>query len=83
MSCTSKCWEESYCPDHNQEMHPWGRSLPMYLQDCCDNAGNRAVNPRHLWDIHDSDRYYRDRDGWDAHYSTCDQCNTEPEEAKK
>ena len=81
MSCTPKCWTPVDCPEHGREMWPAGRSAPLGTFECCELSGRPAINTRHLFSEHDSDRYYFDREGWDAHYSTCEQCNTELEES--
>jgi hypothetical protein len=73
MRCTEKCWEPKKCPTHNQPMNPFGRSAPLGFYDCCENYGKSShFNPRHLWDVHDSDRFYGDPAGWNAHASECD-----------
>lgn len=75
MSCTEKCWTPVDCPEHGQEMWPVGRSAPLGTFDCCDLSGRLAINTRHLFSEHDSDRHYFDREGWEAHEATCPECN--------
>jgi hypothetical protein len=79
MTCTEKCWEATECPDHGHSMTPFGRSAPVEMFQCCDNRFNPQINPRHLWDKHDSTRWYTDPDGWNAHASECDRDDCERE----
>ena len=74
MSCTEKCWTPVACPDHGGRMYPSGRSAGIEAYHCCDNYADSKVNPRHLWDEHDSTRWYTDPEGWNAHEATCKQC---------
>lgn len=76
MSCTEKCWTPIRCEAHGLAMNPWGRSVPLGYGHDCDYQGD---NTRHLFDVHDSDRYYFDRAGWDAHYEACELCNPKDE----
>jgi len=73
--CTPKCWTAVECPDHGDRMNPFGRSAPIGAEGCCENYSLSAINPRHLWDEHDSTRWYTDPDGWDAHAASCGQCS--------
>ena len=74
VSCTEKCWTPVACPDHGGRMYPFGRSAGIEAYHCCDNYADSKVNPRHLWDEHDSTRWYTDPEGWNAHEATCKQC---------
>lgn len=79
MSCTVKCWTPVPCPDHGYDMTPCGRSAPFPELLCCDNYADSTINPRHLWDEHDSTRWYTDPEGWAAHEAGCDYCKGETE----
>ena len=76
-ACSEKCWTPVACPDHGDAMNPFGRSSEGW--DCCERRMESAVNPRHLWDEHDSSRWYTDPLGWAEHESGCQKCS--PEEA--
>ena len=80
MTCTEKCWTPVKCPDHGDTMTPFGRSAPLDMYQCCENYSKSAVNPRHLWSIHDSTRWYTDPEGWAEHERNCLECTTETEE---
>lgn len=41
----------------------------------CDNYSHQDLNPRHLWDEHDSARWYTDPIGWEQHEKTCVECS--------
>jgi len=77
--CIEKCWKAKDCPDHGNRMNPFGRSSGLGSYDCCDNWQKSDVNPRHLWDVHDSTRWYTDPEGWDAHEECCPLCQPEGE----
>ena len=70
-TCTEECWTPIACPKHGDRMTPFGRSAGE-VYSCCDNYGKSDVNPRHLWDEHDSSRWYTDPSGWNAHAAECD-----------
>lgn len=53
------------------------RSAPLSTYRCCDNYAKSAINPRHLWHIHDSTRWYTDPDGWNAHAASCNRDDCE------
>lgn len=72
--CTEACWTPVPCPDHGNTMLPRGRSAALREFICCDNRMDSAINPRHLWDEHDSTRHYTDPEGWAAHEASCTQC---------
>lgn len=78
MGCSVKCWTPIECPSCNRELTPRGRSRPLEMggeSECCEQARiDGGVNPRHLWDEHDSTRYYTDPEGWDAHVKQCALC---------
>ena len=74
MGCTEKCWTPARCPDHGDSMTPFGRSAPIGMWQCCDNYAKSAINPRHLWDAHDSTRIYTDPAGWAEHEAGCAHC---------
>lgn len=74
MLCSEKCWTPVVCPDHGDRMYPFGRSAGYEAYYCCDNYADPQINPRHLWDEHDSTRWYTDKEGWNAHEASCDQC---------
>lgn len=70
-TCTEKCWTPVACPVHGDDMKPCGRSAGLEAYICCDNYMRSDINPRHLWNIHDSTRWYTDPDGWNAHAEAC------------
>lgn len=72
--CTPACWTPVRCPLHGVEMPPGGVSLPQGVVRCCDRVYDARVNPRHLWDEHDSNRLYADPDGWRQHVAGCAVC---------
>ena len=72
--CTEKCWTAVACPDHGDRMYPFGRSAGDYAYYCCDNHMLPRVNPRHLWNEHDSTRWYTDPEGWNTHEASCKEC---------
>lgn len=75
--CTTICWTPVTCPRCGSQLPPRGRSVPleMHISTCCDEARRSpTTNPRHLWDVHDSTRYYSDPEGWDEHVQNCEQC---------
>jgi hypothetical protein len=72
MGCTRKCWEASDCPLHGEPMNPFGRDPGLNAYDCCENSGKSNINPRHLWDEHDTTRWFTDLAGWNAHAAKCD-----------
>lgn len=80
MSCTSKCWTPVACPDHGDRMTPFGRSAPMAMYQCCENYAKSTVNPRHLWNEHDSTRWYADPNGWAEHEFHCQECGEQEDE---
>lgn len=59
-------------------MPPFGRSIAGWY--CCDRRAESAVNPRHLWDEHDSTRWYTDPEGWDEHERSCPRCGPDEED---
>ena len=83
--CTEKCWTPTPCPDHGEPMHPFGRSSGLDSYDCCENYARSEINPRHLWDEHDSTRWYTDPDGWNAHAESCtdDYYDCQPDYSKQ
>ena len=74
MTCTEKCWTPVPCPDHGDLMQPFGRSAGLGAYKCCDNCRRSEINPRHLWNEHDSTRWYTDPDGWAEHEASCAGC---------
>jgi len=78
-ACTEKCWTPATCPQHDEPMYPIGRDAGMDAYPCCENYQRPNVNPRHLWDEHDSTRWYTDPDGWNEHERTCEKCRPEVE----
>jgi hypothetical protein len=76
--CTERCWTAVVCPDHGTRMNPFGRSAPDGT-NCCENYSVSKLNPRHLWDEHDSTRWYTDPDGWGKHEAGCAICKGENE----
>ena len=78
--CSPRCWTPKVCPDHGDGMPPFGRAAPLDMYICCDNYAKSAVNPRHLWNIHDSTRWYTDPEGWAEHERTCPECDTSESE---
>jgi len=78
--CGPKCWTRVPCPDHGNGMNPLGRSAPIGFYDCCENYAKSEINPRHLWDKHDSSRYYTDPLGWADHEKNCEECSPEEDD---
>lgn len=76
-TCTEPCWTPKPCPDHGDQMTPFGRSAGEYAHHCCDNYSRPDINPRHLWHEHDSTRHYTDPAGWAEHEAACPQCSPE------
>jgi hypothetical protein len=77
-ACTPSCWHARRCTSCGREMAPRGRSVGPGADHCeCDGAQDARVNPRHLWDEHDSDRAYTDPIGWAAHVRACERCRGE------
>ncbi len=74
MGCTEQCWTPVKCPAHSHEMTPLGRSAPLEMYQCSYNYTRSQVNPRHLWNEHDSTRWYSDPAGRDDHLRVCEQC---------
>jgi hypothetical protein len=77
MTCTAQCWMSVRCPACGNSLGPRGRSMPLEMSgsSCCEDARqDHRVNPRHLWDEHDSTRYYTDPEGWAAHERACEAC---------
>ena len=72
MTCTEKCWTPIICETHGNRLEPAGRSGADYVPCDCKNT---VENTCHLWDEHDSTRWYTDPDGWQEHETTCPQCN--------
>lgn len=58
-------------------MNPFGRSAPIGAEGCCDNYAKSEINPRHLWNEHDSTRWYTDPEGWADHEANCKECGPE------
>jgi len=57
--CTESCWTALPCPDCGNNMNPRGRSAPLEmtcLREPCP-ADDSRVNPRHLWDAADDERW--------------------------
>lgn len=69
--CTERCWTPKPCPDHGDDMNPFGRSAGDYAHYCCENYAKSEINPRHLWNEHDSTRWYTDPVGWTLHTQLC------------
>ena len=76
-SCSEKCWTPVLCPEHGDRMPPFGRLVSEESHVCCNSYGTSLVNSRHLWDEHDSSRYYTDPTGWSEHENNCAKCNPE------
>lgn len=74
VKCFAPCWTPKPCPDHGDSMPPFGRSAPLNMHICCENYAKSALNPRHLWDEHDSTRIYTDPEGWRLHELNCERC---------
>lgn len=79
MSCDEKCWTPVHCPVHGDRMDPRGRSAGLDVFECCERRYDPDINPRHLWDEHDSTRWYTDPEGWAEHERTCAQCRGDEE----
>lgn len=67
--CDEKCWTPVPCPTCGRSLPPRGRSVPLalYVADCCDDARHDSdINPRHLWDSNDEERwrFYPDEAPW-------------------
>ena len=72
-----------YCHACGRQFTPSGRSIPVAAasgycdsSEPCDRTSMEAqiARFRHLWDEHDSTRYYTDPDGWSAHVASCADC---------
>lgn len=76
MSCTPKCWTPVPCPVCGNSLPPRGRSVAMAMNppQCCMEQQNTAINTRHMWSEHDSDRHYFDPEGWAEHVQDCEEC---------
>lgn len=72
--CTPACWTPVRCPEHGDDMPPFGRSAPIEYPHCCDRYADSALNRRHLWNEHDSTRIYTDPEGWRQHVAGCSAC---------
>lgn len=76
--CTPECWTEQRCTVCGRPIAPFGSSVAIeaasgYCEHEC--PGNPSLgHPRHLWDEHDSNRWFADPDGWDEHVASCEQC---------
>lgn len=58
--CTPECWTPVRCPECSRNLLPRGRSAPLELYEgaCCEKYRNDIkVNPRHLWDATDEERW--------------------------
>ncbi len=78
--CTERCWTAVPCPECGNSLPPRGRSVPLEMNTpmCCEkHARDPTINPRHSWDIHDSERSYMDPEGWKAHLAECAECRGE------
>ena len=75
MTCTEKCWTIVSCTTHGNGMNPRGRSAPLSSYYCCEGYADYELNPRHLWDEHDSARWYTDPEGWTEHENNCNLCD--------
>lgn len=57
--CTEPCWTPLPCPECGRRMVPRGRSAPLEMsclrEPCPGDDPN--VNPRHLWDSTDDERW--------------------------
>jgi hypothetical protein len=74
-ACTPECWTPKPCPDHPAHMMPpRGRSVATEDWYCCERR-MESVNPRHLWDEHDDERWRFDPEGEREHLKTCAQCH--------
>jgi len=80
MRCTSICWTPVPCPEHGEPMTPCGRDAGPEKYPCCDTYMDPQANPRHLWNEHDSTRWYVDQAGWNEHEAVCPICNDLGEE---
>jgi hypothetical protein len=81
--CTDRCWTQVPCPTCGDELPPRGRSIPLedWIASCCeDNHHDVKANPRHLWNEHDSTRFYTDPEGWAEHEENCERCRPEVDE---
>jgi hypothetical protein len=74
--CGERCWTPTACPECGGALGPRGRSLPLEMSysSCCEDARQDASNHRHLWDEHDSTRFYTDPFGWLKHTESCERC---------
>ena len=76
--CTELCWKAVPCPECGQSMPPAGRSAPLGSQCWCSSKYQHTKeNTRHLWNKHDSNRAYTDKEGWEKHVSECQKCKEE------
>ena len=51
-----------------------GQAITSHCGEVCDNYADPKLNPRHLWDEHDSTRWYTDPEGWNDHEASCKEC---------
>ena len=74
--CTERCWTPIECPSCGRLLAPRGRSVALAMNEsgCCYDARSSVLNTRHLWDEHDSTRFYTDPEGWEEHHQMCEQC---------
>lgn len=81
MSCTEVCWTPVLCPRCGNTASPTGCSDVAPSCYCEPREGDgfdwSAVRKRHLWHKHDSNRWYTDPEGWDAHVAACAECRGE------
>ncbi len=57
--CVEACWTALDCPECGRRMNPRGRSAPLEMEcprDPCP-ADDSMINPRHLWDANDEERW--------------------------
>lgn len=57
--CSEPCWTALPCPQCPRDMNPRGRSAPMDMECLNDDCPGRdmRINPRHLWDANDEERW--------------------------
>ena len=80
--CTPDCWKPVLCHICGREFTPIGRSVGLEaisgycdVYEPCDPSQYQEATRRHLWDEHDSNRWYTDREGWAAHVAGCEVCS--------
>lgn len=72
--CTPACWTPVFCRECRRPLPPRGRSVAAESSAGYCDCKRQDPSPQHLWSVHDSDRFFFDRSGWEAHVSGCEEC---------